>query len=119
MGYLVASGDTYACSIIFCEAVAIYGIIMAIIFTAKLNDVQPDANGWYGASNYYAGFAMFWAGVTVGLANLCCGYVSLSPLVADEMSLRSFITHAKPAVSVSESAEAVARLPTHKIRRCS
>ena len=87
MGYLVATGDTYACSIIFCEAVAIYGIIMAIIFTAKLNDVQPDANGWYGASNYYAGFAMFWAGVTVGLANLCCGYVPLALLATDEMSL--------------------------------
>jgi len=60
-------------SIVFCEAVAIYGIIIAIIFQAKLTDVTPDANGYYGSANYYAAFAIFWAGVTVGVANLCCG----------------------------------------------
>ena len=55
-------------SIIFCEAVAIYGIIMAIIMQTKLNESDV-----IGDSQYYAGYSIFWAGVTVGLANLACG----------------------------------------------
>ena len=58
-------------SIIFCEVVAIYGVIMSIIFSAKLNSVTGDAV--YSASNYYTGFAIFWGGVTVGFCNLICG----------------------------------------------
>merc|ERR1712169_64600 len=56
-------------SIIFCEAVAIYGIIIAIIFQGKLED--------FGAApkdpDFHAAFALFWGGMTVGLANLFCG----------------------------------------------
>ena len=52
-------------SIIFCEAVAIYGIIMSIIFgTRELT-----------ACDYVPGYATFWAGIIVGLSNLLCGYV--------------------------------------------
>ncbi|MCJ1256917.1 H(+)-transporting V0 sector ATPase subunit c'' [Lignoscripta atroalba] len=58
-------------SIIFCEVVAIYGVIMAIVFSAKLNVVQGDAQ--FSGSNYYTGFALFWAGLTVGMCNLICG----------------------------------------------
>jgi len=58
-------------SIIFCEVVAIYGVIMAIVFSSKLNPVEgPDA---YSADSYYTGFALFWAGITVGMCNLVCG----------------------------------------------
>jgi len=57
-------------SIIFCEAVAIYGIIMAIIFQTKLNDVPNEA---YVARDYYSGFSIFWSAMTVGWANLLCG----------------------------------------------
>lgn len=46
-------------SIIFCEVVAIYGVIMSIVFSAKLNMVEGDA--LYSASNYYSGYALFWA----------------------------------------------------------
>lgn len=58
-------------SIIFCEVVAIYGVIMAIVFSSKLNLV-PEEN-IYSGSNYYTGFALFWAGLTVGMCNLVCG----------------------------------------------
>lgn len=58
-------------SIIFCEVVAIYGVIMAIVFSAKLTPAKPDT--LYSGSNYYTGFALFWAGFTVGMCNLICG----------------------------------------------
>jgi len=64
-------------SIIFCEAVAIYGTIMAIILQAKM--IQFDSNGMLTsnskalASAYYGGFVIFWSGLTVGMCNLACG----------------------------------------------
>ncbi|KAL9109475.1 MAG: hypothetical protein Q9227_005810 [Pyrenula ochraceoflavens] len=58
-------------SIIFCEVVAIYGVIMSIVFSAKLNLVPAiDVRS---GSNYYTGFALFWSGLTVGACNLICG----------------------------------------------
>ncbi|KAK5806681.1 hypothetical protein VI817_000939 [Penicillium citrinum] len=58
-------------SIIFCEVVAIYGVIMAIVYSAKLNSV-PESE-IYTQSNYYTGYALFWGGITVGFCNLICG----------------------------------------------
>lgn len=58
-------------SIIFCEVVAIYGVIMAIVFSSKLNLVPEDQIHTY--SNYYTGYAVFWGGITVGVCNLICG----------------------------------------------
>jgi len=58
-------------SIIFCEVVAIYGVIMAIVFSGLVEIVQgADA---YSADSYYTGFALFWSGITVGMCNLVCG----------------------------------------------
>lgn len=59
-------------SVIFCEAVAIYGVIVAIILQTKLEDVDVT-KGLYSRGNMYAGYAIFAAGVTCGLANLVCG----------------------------------------------
>ena len=59
-------------SIIFCEVVAIYGVIMAIIFSSKLNQIN-DIEQIYSASNIFTGYALFWAGLTVGMCNLICG----------------------------------------------
>ncbi|EOO01500.1 putative vacuolar atp synthase subunit c protein [Phaeoacremonium minimum UCRPA7] len=58
-------------SIIFCEVVAIYGIIMSIIFSAKMNGLEGAQ--LYDDSTYYTGYALFWAGLTVGMCNLICG----------------------------------------------
>ncbi|KAJ6113490.1 hypothetical protein N7523_006807 [Penicillium sp. IBT 18751x] len=58
-------------SIIFCEVVAIYGVIMAIIFSSKLTPV-PEAE-IFTKSNFYTGYALFWGGITVGFCNLICG----------------------------------------------
>lgn len=58
-------------SVIFCEVVAIYGVIMSIIFSAKIEAVTGDA--LYSKNNYFTGFAIFWGGLTVGACNLICG----------------------------------------------
>ncbi|KAL4800335.1 ATP synthase subunit C-domain-containing protein [Aspergillus filifer] len=58
-------------SIIFCEVVAIYGVIMAIVFSSKLNLATGDEIS--SASSYYTGYALFWGGITVGACNLICG----------------------------------------------
>lgn len=51
--------------------VAIYGVIMAIVFSGKVELVQgADA---YSPDAYYTGFALFWSGITVGMCNLVCG----------------------------------------------
>ncbi|KAJ7172734.1 ATP synthase subunit C-domain-containing protein [Mycena filopes] len=58
-------------SIIFCEVVAIYGVIIGIVFSAKLVSVQEEL--LYTRENYFTGFALFWGGLTVGACNLLCG----------------------------------------------
>jgi len=61
-------------SIIFCEAVAIYGVIVAIILQTKIEPTLPDpVNGLYSNYAMYSGFSIFGAGVTCGFANLVCG----------------------------------------------
>ncbi|KAG6900725.1 H(+)-transporting V0 sector ATPase subunit c'' [Termitomyces sp. T159_Od127] len=58
-------------SIIFCEVVAIYGVIIGIVYTAKLQAVPETL--LYTPENYFTGYALFWGGLTVGLCNLLCG----------------------------------------------
>eukprot|EP00181_Compsopogon_caeruleus_P006370 CAMPEP_0184677808 /NCGR_PEP_ID=MMETSP0312-20130426/405_1 /TAXON_ID=31354 /ORGANISM="Compsopogon coeruleus, Strain SAG 36.94" /LENGTH=181 /DNA_ID=CAMNT_0027125921 /DNA_START=10 /DNA_END=555 /DNA_ORIENTATION=- len=53
-------------SVIFCEAVAIYGVIIAIIMQTKLvYESSPSSS--------FAGYGLFAAGLVVGLSNLFCG----------------------------------------------
>ena len=63
-------------SIIFCEAVAIYGIILAIILTGKMEagagQLDP-ATGGYIYKTLAGGYTLFAAGITVGLGNMACG----------------------------------------------
>lgn len=59
-------------SIIFCEAVAIYGVIVAIILQTKLEAVTP-VETYYNALNLGAGYSIFGAGITCGFSNLVCG----------------------------------------------
>ncbi|KAJ2926742.1 hypothetical protein H1R20_g10341, partial [Candolleomyces eurysporus] len=58
-------------SIIFCEVVAIYGVIIGIVYSSKLTGVSEAQ--LYTPANYYTGFALFWGGLTVGFCNLLCG----------------------------------------------
>ena len=62
-------------SIIFCEAVAIYGVILAIILETKISEVN-EANWSKVAtinSALYSAYSIFGAGLTVGISNLACG----------------------------------------------
>ena len=65
-------------SVIFCEAVAIYGVIVAIILQTKLDNVP--ASKIYDPESLRAGYAIFASGIIVGFANLFCGLVSSSVL---------------------------------------
>merc|ERR1719229_1699251 len=65
-------------SVIFCEATAIYGVIMAIILANKvkkpgegITTALPD--DWDFNQMYFAGFGMFSAGLSVGLTNIASG----------------------------------------------
>lgn len=80
-------------SIIFCEAVAIFGIIMAFVFVGKYqpfersacqlifcqiipfrSKLSPDKQGQeILARNLAAGYMIFGGGLTVGFSNLVCG----------------------------------------------
>ncbi|KAI8343214.1 ATP synthase subunit C-domain-containing protein [Chlamydoabsidia padenii] len=80
-------------SIIFCEVVAIYGIIMAIVYSSKLNYVAPE--DLYTTSNFFTGYAIFWGGLTVGVCNLLCGLAvgvtGSSAALADAQDAQLFV----------------------------
>merc|ERR1712083_967471 len=61
-------------SVIFCEAVAIYGIIMAIILINKASSGAHEVSGSEETLNKqrFSAYALFWSGNTVGWANLFC-----------------------------------------------
>lgn len=66
-------------SVIFCEAVAIYGLITAIVLTGsmeefKMSSSNPDANEQIRSNNWAGGYLMFGSGLAVGLVNLFCGF---------------------------------------------
>lgn len=71
-------------SVIFCEAVAIYGVIVAIILQTKLESVP--ASQLYAPESLRAGYAIFASGIIVGFANLFCGFVPSLTLFPTEIA---------------------------------
>merc|ERR1711871_685658 len=102
-------------SVIFCEALAIYGVIIAIISATKLDEkstrlswVTPGsgatadgsrtyfaAGGEWDPQIMFAAYAIFAAGITVGLANLfcgiCVGVVGSTCAISDAQDARMFV----------------------------
>merc|ERR1712086_379864 len=103
-------------SVIFCEALAIYGVIIAIISATKLDpkstyqswiETVSGAGGATGVATYFgagydwdpqimfASYSIFAAGITVGLANLfcgiCVGVVGSSCAISDAQDARMFV----------------------------
>lgn len=63
-------------SVIFCEAVAIYGLIIAIILAGILDSypaVTDQASMATFENNLFSSYLMFGCGMTVGFTNLFCG----------------------------------------------
>ena len=61
-------------SVIFCEAVAIYGVIIGIIMAGKIGDKNfVEYVGETYNHALWTGFNLFTLGVYVGLSNLFCG----------------------------------------------
>jgi len=66
-------------SVIFCEAVAIYGVIVSIILQTKIErseelaTMDADATHRLWITQVAAGYAIFWAGICCGIGNLACG----------------------------------------------
>ena len=83
-------------SIIFCEAVGIYGIITAIIMSSKFVGNSPVASATgFSLDDRFAGYLLFAAGLTVGMANVACGVcvgiVGSGAALADAQNATLFI----------------------------
>merc|ERR1711918_6763 len=96
-------------SVIFCEALAIYGVIIAIICATKIKssdvigdmyETQHGVSHWglkleAGPNVYFGGYCFFWTGLTVGLANLfcgiCVGVVGSACALSDAQDPRMFV----------------------------
>lgn len=63
-------------SVIFCEAVAIYGLIIAIVLSGQIEpftQAAVEADDQIKERNWMSGYLMFGAGLTTGVVNLVCG----------------------------------------------
>ena len=86
-------------SVVFCEAVAIYGVIMAIIMSEKIEKYGTAAE-IYGNDEIYrqvlhSSLALLWTGLGVGMSNVICGVCvgisGSSCVLADSQEPSTFI----------------------------
>lgn len=82
-------------SVIFCEAVAIYGIIIAIVLQQNLNSFTAEEYADNFNEYTYYGYGLFFAGLLTGLCNLACGLcvgiVGSSAALADAQNGELFV----------------------------
>lgn len=95
-------------SIIFCEATAIYGVIIAIILQSKMNQPALRSAGDAPINEvalYFAGYATFGAGIAVGLTNIASGCASVvcCPRRACSSSLTIVCTYFRVSVGIAGS----------------
>ena len=88
-------------SVVFCEAVAIYGVIMAIIMNEKIHkyssnshaDIRKDAEVY--RQVLYSALNLLWIGIGVGISNIVCGICvgvsGSSCVMADSQDSSTFI----------------------------
>ena len=84
-------------SIVFCEAVAIYGVIMAILMSEKIaeKDLSLVNDPVMYRNILYACLAFLWVGLGVGFSNIVCGVCvgisGSSCVLADAQDATTFI----------------------------
>ncbi|KAL5560271.1 hypothetical protein UlMin_036482 [Ulmus minor] len=81
------------CFVIFCEVIAIYGVIVAIILQTKLESVPVSQI--YAPESLRAGYAIFSSGIIVGFVNLvyglCAGIIGSSCALSDDKNSSLFV----------------------------
>jgi V-type H+-transporting ATPase proteolipid subunit len=79
-------------SVVFCEAVAIYGIIMAILMRQRFDRSYGQNPN---PTDYLAGFMLFAAGIGAGLCNIfsgvCVGIAGSSAALGDAQNPKLFV----------------------------
>jgi hypothetical protein len=95
-------------SVIFCEATAIYGVIVAIILQTKIDEVPRNADGTFLSAAVFSGYAVFASGCTVGFANLACGYARFCACAARVLLCSRAGAYAVPPAHACVSAPAPA-----------
>ena len=82
-------------SVIFCEAVAIYGIIIGFLMIGKISDPQSSTNTDDLIKTIASGYSLFTVGLTVGLSNLMCGIcvgiTGSSAAISDAQTPETFV----------------------------
>ena len=97
-------------SVIFCEATAIYGVILAIILLNKVAAPKEKfhtlSTNWNWPLYYFAGYSVFWSGCSVGFTNIASGIaVGKAPFVHFMILISPYIslTHTFSPIGVAGS----------------
>jgi len=81
-------------SVVFCEAVAIYGIILAILLSGRMKPFKDD-NMTDITKAYFDSYNVFWGGLTTGLGGLitgiCVGIVGSGAALTDAQNPTVFV----------------------------